>query len=102
MQVVVGDKGESLDPVPAAPGQVPLVGIPSELLNRDEHLDVVTAEQVVEPPGHGELEAAQAGHHQVDHEAGQGGGEQLTQNREVVITGPTLTKTKSERIYKFA
>ena len=45
----------------------------------------------MDPPGHGELEPAQAGHHQVDHEAGQGGGEQLTQHGEVVVSGPALT-----------
>ena len=88
VQVVVGHKAEQSDPRPAAPGQVPLVGVPPELLNGDEHLDVVTAEQVVDPPGHGELEPAQAGHHQIDHEAGQGGGEQLTQHGEVFVTGP--------------
>ena len=42
----------------------------------------------MDPPGHGELEPAQAGHHQVNHEAGQGGGEQLTQHSEVIVTGP--------------
>ena len=88
VEVEVGDERVDLDTGETTSGQVPLVGIPLELLDGDQHLDVVTAEQVVDPPGHGELEPAQAGHHQVDHEAGQGGGEQLTQHGEVIVTGP--------------
>ena len=48
------------------PGQIPLVGVPPELLNGDEHLDVVAAEAGVDPAGHGELEAAEAAHEEVN------------------------------------
>ena len=93
VQVVVGHQREHLDPGPAAPVQVPLVRVPPELLDGDEHLDVVAAQQVVDPPRHGKLEAAEAGHHQVDHEAGERGWQQLAEDSEVIVAGPTLINT---------
>ena len=38
--------------------------------------------------GHLELEAAEADQHQVDDEAGEGGGEEFTEDSKVIIPGP--------------
>ena len=40
--------------------------VSAELLYGDEHLDVVAAEAGVDPAGHGELEAAEAAHEEVN------------------------------------
>ena len=85
--------------------QAYLEGVSAELLYGDEHLDVVAAEAGVDPAGHGELEAAEAaheevdtvlthttlrspGHHEADHQARHRHRQQLAQHREVVIAGP--------------
>ena len=46
--------------------QAHLEGVPAELLYGDKHLDVVAAEAGVDPAGHGELEAAEAAHEEVN------------------------------------
>ena len=46
--------------------QAYLEGVSAELLYGDEHLDVVAAEAGVDPAGHGELEAAEAAHEEVN------------------------------------
>ena len=89
VEVEVGDERVDLDTGETTSGQVPLVGIPLELLDGDQHLDVVTVQEVVDPPGHGELEAAETDHQQVDDEAGQGDRQQLTEDSKVVVPGPS-------------
>ena len=96
VEVEVGDERVDLDPWEAAPGEVPLVGVPLQFLHGDQHLDVVTVQQFVDLPGDGELEAAEADHHQVDDEAGQGHGQQLTEDGEVVVPGPSRQDQTSE------
>ena len=89
VEVEVGDERVDLDTREATPSEVPLIGVPLQLLHGDQHLDVVTVKQFVDLPGDWELEAAEADHHQVDDEAGQGHGQQLTEDSKVIVSGPS-------------